>query len=505
MASDCQRDARPGVRSARSVAAHPQIVTVALASSTLAYAISQTMVIPAIPQISVDLAADEASVAWVMTAFFISSAVCTGIVGRLGDMFGKRRMLLAAITAYAAGAVLSAFAPSLPVLVLGRVVMGSGAGMVPLAFAIARDEVHPSKVSTAMGTIAMMIGLGAGIGMILGGVLVDAVSWHASFTVAAALSGLAFALTALVVPVSSIRSPARVDVAGALLLAGGLGGVLMAITRTAAWGSSDPRVLGLALIGFSLLALLVVVESRRADPLLHLATLRIRPVLFTNLATFSMGVGQIAVSILVVQVAQLPVSRGGLGADASAAALLIIPYSVTMVIGSQLAGRSAGRYGGRTILVTGAVLATTGLVGLAIAPVTAAWLWSLAGLSGLGISMTLVAAPYLIAEAVPRSRTGEANGANTIARAVGQGLGTQVTATTIAAHVAKASDIPSAGAYSVAFWMSAAACGSAIVWGAAISRLHRSVQVPAGIDADRLPRGAVTPGEGDHLLGDVIP
>lgn len=485
-------------------ARHPVFVTIVLASSTLAYAVSQTMVIPALPQISSDFGVDESQTAWVMTAFFISSAVCSGIVGRLGDMFGKRRMLLIAITCYGTGALASAAAPALPVLVVGRIVMGSGAGMVPLAYAIARDELDGSRVARAMGTIAMMIGLGAGIGMVLGGVLVDVASWHTSFLVAAGLSAVVFVLTLIVIPPSSLRSPARLDVVGALLLASGLGSVLFAISRGPAWGWSSPGVLLLAAAGLVALALLFRVESHRDAPLLHVPTLRLRPVLFTNLASLAMGSGQVAVSILVVQLAQLPADSGGLGVDASTAGLLIIPYSIAMVVGSNLAGMFAGRLGGRRILMIGASLATLGLIALAVAPVTSTTLCVLAGVSGLGISMTLVAAPFLLVQAVPQSRTGEANGANTIARAVGQSLGSQVTATVIAAHIVVGSEFPPASAYSVAFWLSAAGCASAILSGASIPRRLHSVQVSTSVDTHRLSGGAVAAHEGDDLIGDIF-
>lgn len=444
---------------------HPQRTTAILCCSILTYAISQTMVIPGLPAIEAHFRSTPAATGWVMSGFFISSAVCTGIVGRLGDMFGKRRMLVVTLATYGSGASLCALAPNLPLLVVGRVVMGGGGGMVPLAYAIARDELPRDRVSKAMGSITMMIGLGAGLGMVTGGVLVDQVGWPAGFVLAAVLTVASMAATLRFVPESPIRSPARVDLPGAALLALGLGSLLFAINRTVDWGVDDPRTMLLTGAGFALLVALIRFERGRVQPLLHVPTLVLRPVLFTNVASFTMGAGQVAVSILVVQLAQLPQGNGGLGASASRAGLLIVPYSLMMVVGSQLAGRTAGRLGGRGLLMGGALLASAGLVGLAVTPTSLVALGALAAVSGLGISMTLVAAPLLLATHVDRARTGEANGTNTIARAVGQSLGTQVS-TAVLATTAVAGTATVHG-FRVAFALSAAACtggGVASLW-----------------------------------------
>ena len=318
------------------------------------------MVIPALPTIRQDFGTDSSSIAWVMSGFFIASAIFTGIMGRFGDMFGQRRILLVTIGVYGLGSLGCALSPNLVTLVISRVIMGAGAGMIPLCYSIARNSLPVQGLARAMGAIAMMIGLGAGIGMVLGGFIVDHFSWHASFVLAVTLSLLAAILVLIYVPEVATRSPAKIDIVGATLLACGLGGLLFAISRGATWGWSDQRIILLMSGGFMVLVILVVVESHRAEPLLHIPTLRMRPIFFTNIGSLMMGSGQVAVSILIVQVAQLSTESGGLGANASASGLLIVPYSIAMVAGSQIAGRSANRFGGtrnqhdavrRTVLV----------------------------------------------------------------------------------------------------------------------------------------------------------
>ena len=187
--------------------------------------------------------------------------------------------------------------------------------------------------------------------------------------------------------------------------------------------------------------------------------------LFGNLTSLSMGAGQIAASILVVQYAQVPIEGGGLGEGAAQAGLYLVPYSVLMVTGSQIAGRIAWRVGAKAILVSGAAIATVALTALARVPAEPAYLYVLPGIAGLGISMTLVAAPLILAQTVERSRTAEANGINTIARNnVGQSLGAQLTASVLAAHViAGGADRPSADGFELAFGLSAGFCAVALL------------------------------------------
>ena len=425
------------------------------------------MLIPALPAIQADFGSESETTAWVMTGFFISSAVFTGLVGRFGDMFGQRRMYLATLSFYGSGALLGGFSTSLSMVVISRVIMGAGAGMIPLAFAIARNQLPQPRIGRAMGSISMMIGFGAGVGMIIGGVMVDQFDWRKIFYLSAVLSIVVFVLSVITIPKSLLKLDVKIDGVGAILFASGLVCLLSAIGRGSSWGWLDVRIIALCATGVGTLALFIVVEKRMPEPFVHVPTLFLRSVLFTNIASLMMGAGQVAVSIQVVQLAQLPLASGGLEASASLAGLIIIPYSLAMMLGSQISGRVVMEFGGRTIFRTGATLATTGLVLLAVVPPSLSVLGTLAGLSGLGISMTLMAGPFLISHSVIRSKASEANGINAIARSVGQAIGTQVAASMIGA-TATASGFPTADGYSVVFALSAVGCFFAIVSGSMI-------------------------------------
>jgi MFS family permease len=203
--------------------AHPTRTLLILGTAALAFALAQTTLIPALPELMRGLDTDESGVTWTLTAYLVAAAVFTPLVGRLGDIFGKRRLLVISLLAFAAGSVVAAISASLWIVVAGRVIQGVGGGIFPLCFAIVRDEFPRERVARGVGLLSAIAGIGGGLGLILGGLLVDYASYHAIFWLSAAM-GVAAAIAAEVfVPESPIRTPARLDIRGALVLAVGLG------------------------------------------------------------------------------------------------------------------------------------------------------------------------------------------------------------------------------------------------------------------------------------------
>src|SRR4051794_24042929 len=201
-----------------------------LSTAALAFALAQTTLIPALGELAGKLHTDASGVAWTLTGYLLSAAVCTPIFGRLGDMFGKRRLLVISLAVFAGGSVVAALAGSLGLLVTGRVLQGAGGGIFPLCFAIIRDEFPREKVASSIGLISATFGIGGGAGLIIGGLLVDKVDYHWIFWLGAGMAAAAAVLTQLMIPKSPNRSPGRVDFVGALVLAVGLVLPLLAIT-----------------------------------------------------------------------------------------------------------------------------------------------------------------------------------------------------------------------------------------------------------------------------------
>ncbi|HMI70198.1 MAG TPA: MFS transporter, partial [Solirubrobacteraceae bacterium] len=228
---------------------HYGITLAVLALAGLAYALLQSLVAPALPEIQHSLHASESGVTWVLTSYLLSASVATPLLGRLGDIHGKERVLIGVLVALAIGTVVSALATSLPVMVAGRVVQGAGGGIFPLAFAIIRDEFPRERVAGGIGLISAILGIGAGAGIVLAGVIVDNLSYHWLFWFPLVAVVVAIVATAMFVPESPIKAPARISWGAAALLSAGLAAVLLAVSQAATWGWASARTLGLIAAG----------------------------------------------------------------------------------------------------------------------------------------------------------------------------------------------------------------------------------------------------------------
>ena len=471
----------PGVEQARQ---HPRITLAVLSLGVLAFTLSQTTVAPALPHIQSSLHISESSVTWTLTGYLVSASVMTPILGRLGDMFGKKRLLIVTLAAFAVGSVLCALAPSISVLIAGRVIQGAAGGLFPLSFAIVRDELPSDKVASSIGLVSSITGIGGGIGLVLGGVIVDNASWHWIFWLSLLMTVIALAATYALVPESPITTPGRVDWGGAVLLAIGLSAPLIGVSQSTTWGWGDPRTIGLVAAGVPFLLGLVAYERRQLQPLLDMQTLARRPVLATNAATAFIGFAMFASFVLIPQIAQVPKSTGyGLGVTAAVAGLLLMPSTIVMLLAAPISGRIGARRGSKGPLAAGALITGVALGFLALAHSTPIELMIGAALMGTGVGFAFAAMPNLIIEAVRQQQTGEATAVNALTRSVGAAIGAQVSGTILAGSVVAGSALPGEDGFTTAF---AVAAGVAVL-GAGIalivpSRDASSSHVTLGAD-----------------------
>src|SRR3954465_9516592 len=257
---------------------HPMRSLLILSTAALAFALAQTTLIPALGDLKTELGTDASGVAWTLTGYLVAAAVFTPLFGRLGDMFGKRRMLVLSLGAFAGGSVVSALGNTLEIVVLGRVLQGIGGGIFPLCFGIIRDEFPREKVGTSIGLISATLGIGGGLGLVIGGVLVDHAGYHWIFWLSAAMSAVAAVLIELFIPESPVRTPGRVDVRGAAVLGVGLVLPMIAIARANQWGWLAGRTLLLIGAGLAILVFWVWLERRTPEPLADVSTLAEPPV-----------------------------------------------------------------------------------------------------------------------------------------------------------------------------------------------------------------------------------
>src|SRR4051794_5136102 len=321
---------------------HYGLTFAALTLAGISFALLQSLVAPALPEIQRDLHASQTSVAWILTAYLLSASILTPIVGRLGDMFGKARTLVLTLVVLAVGTLLAALATSIEVLIAARVIQGCGGAIFPLAFGIIRDEFPRERVVGGIALISALLGIGGGLGIVLAGPIVDALSYHWLFWLPLGLVILVTVATVLFVPESPIKTPGRVHWLGAVLLSGWLVCLLVAISEGSSWGWGDARTVGLLAAGLLLLVAWMLLEERADEPLVDMRMMRIRGVWTVNAAAFLVGAGMYSSFILIPQFTETPRDAGyGFGASVTQAGLFLLPSTVGMLVIGPLGGRLA--------------------------------------------------------------------------------------------------------------------------------------------------------------------
>ena len=229
----------PTARSGRH--ANATLIVLFLSLGGLSFAVLQSLVAPALPAIAADLQSSTGNISWILTAYLLSASVLTPIFGRLGDMIGKRKVMVIVLVILFAGTLVAALSTTLPVLIAGRALQGAAGAILPLSIGIVRDELPREKVGVTVGLLSAIFGIGAGLGIVLAGPIVDNLSWEWLFwfplvLIVVALLGVVFG-----VPESPVRKPGRLDVLGAGILSVSLVSLLLAISKGREWGWGAPQ------------------------------------------------------------------------------------------------------------------------------------------------------------------------------------------------------------------------------------------------------------------------
>jgi EmrB/QacA subfamily drug resistance transporter len=456
--------------------AHYQATFAVLATAVAAYALLQSLVIPVLPTIQAGLHTTQNTVTWVLTAYLLSASIFTPIMGRLGDMYGKERLFVLAVSALAVGTLISALSSSIMVMILGRVIQGVGGGVLPLAFGIIRDEFPKDKVVGAVGVIAALTAAGAGVGIVLAGPIVDALNYHWLFWIPMIVLTIAGVATHMVVPESPVRTPGKLSWAAIVLLSGWLVALILPISEAPDWGWTSVKVVGLLVVAIVLAVAWVRVESRSANPLIDMGMMRIPAVWTTNLVALFLGVGMYAVFAFLPEFLQTDPSAGyGFGVSITQSGLILLPMSVFMFIFGSLSGRLSARFGPKLVLVAGLTISILPFLILAFAHGHKWEILVAMVLEGVGFGLAFAAMSNLIVAAVPSHQTGVASGMNANIRTIGGALGSAIMSSIVVSGV-HAGDIPHESGYTNGFTLLAAATIIAAVAG---------VFVPSTLKADK--------------------
>src|SRR5262245_52480069 len=326
-----------------------------------------SIIVPALPAFADHYDASLIAVGWLATGFLLASVVAVPLFGRLGDMHGKRRFLLAALGAFAGGSLLCAIGDTIELAIVGRAIQGFGAAAGPLTLALARDTVAPGQLPHVIGAVIGASSVGGGIGFLLSGILVDGFSPTAIFWFLSVFGLALIVAIATFVRESPVRTNVPLDPAGILFLGAGLVTLLLAISKGQAWGWSSGAIVGLFVAAGLLLVLFAVAEGRVRQPHVDLKLVTRRPFLNANLTSFAFGFAFFTGVYVIPQIAAAPeTSPYGLGLTTTQTGLLLVPACVAALVASAAAGRSIERVGPRALVAAGAVCGIAGNLALAV-------------------------------------------------------------------------------------------------------------------------------------------
>ena len=441
-------------------------VVAVLAFTGLCSSFMFTLVVPLQAELPKLLQASREDTSWVVTITLLVAAAATPISGRLGDMYGKRRIVIVLLGLMIAGSLVAAFSTSITGIIIGRGMQGLSMGIVPLGIAIMRDVLPPKHLGTAVALMSATLGVGGAIGMPLAAFVAQHADFHALFWLAAGLGAVGVVLVPLIVPGDVLRFPGRLDILGALGLALGMTGILLLLSRGAEWGWTSPLTLGSGIGGMAVLLLWGWYQLRAKDPLLDLRVAARPAVLLTNLASLGMGFALFSSNVTFPQMLELPVETGsGLGLDMVGAALIIMTSGIVMMVISPLSGLLERKVGARRLFTTGTVAIVLSYAFVLIWS-TEVWHMLVANIGiGIGIGFTFAAIPMIIMRSVPAHETGASNGLNALFRSVGTSTASAVMGGVLAAMTVDVDGVavPTRQAFEVCFWLAIAVGVVAVV------------------------------------------
>lgn len=415
-------------------------------------AITQTLLVPVLGLIQADLGSSTAGTQWLLTSTLLAAAVAVPVFGRLGDLYGKRLMLMVAAGALALGSLICALTSDLAVMMAGRVVTGLSAAAIPLGISLIGAILPRERAGGGIALVSATLGVGGALGLPLAALVAEHADYHVLFWICAVGGAIAVAGTLLFVTEPSGRAPGRLDLGGALLLGVTLVCLLLPLSQANTWGWGDPRTLGLLAAAVVGLVIFVAVERRVVSPLVDVVSNARPALLLTNVASICVGFALFASLIGTVSYVQAPPQSGyGFGSSVLEGGLAMLPSGVMMLLLSPVSARLSARFGPKVTLALGASIVALGFL-VRIVLVDHYWQILLGStIAGAGTGIAYAAMPSLILLGAKQSELAAANGLNALCRTVGSSL---------AGH-----ELPSLGAYRTLF----AICAGAALVGALIA------------------------------------
>ncbi|MDP9850228.1 MFS transporter [Streptosporangium lutulentum] len=442
------------------------LTLLALSTAGMVVSIQQTVVIPLLPRLMGTFGVSVAEVTWVFTASLLAAAVATPLLSRLGDMYGKKRMILITVGLLVLGSVVCALSGSLPVLIAGRALQGASSALIPLAIGMIRDSFPRARVMTAIGVVSATMGVGGSLGMIVTGLIADRTpSHHPVFWITAAVAAIALVLIAMSTRDGGNHAGGRPDLIGAGLLSAWLVCLMLGLSQGNAWGWGSGRIVGLFAAAAVLCAVWVFSQLWLRAPMVRLRLLVGRHSLQANLASMLLGFAMFGSFALVSSFIQTPPSAGyGFGGSVLDVGLYALPSTVTMLAASFMAGRLSARLGPACSLALGAALCAAGFGWFTLFNDSVLHLIGSNAVQGLGFGVGFAALGALAVQHVPMDQSGIASGINSLVRSIGGSVSGAATAALLTSITIAGTSVPSRRAYVLSFAIiTASAVGSAVV------------------------------------------
>ena len=424
---------------------------------------------PLITSVATTFHVSLASAQWTLTITLLTGAVATPLLGRLGAGPRRRGVIIGTLGVVTADSVLTVLPLPFGWLLLGRAAQGVGLGLTALMMGVARDHLPRERSASVIALVSVASTIGIGVGYPLAGLLTEFGGLRAAYGLGVFVTAVALLAAVRSMPEPPAGRSARVDVPGALLLAGGLLAVLLVVSETSLWS----RDLGLAVtltgLGIVLLCAWAVVELRAPSPLVDVRLLRHRAVAGANIAMLVAGVGMYLLLTLITRYAQTPRAAGyGFGLSTFEAGLVLVPFSVLGFVAGKVTPRVSKRIGASALLTVSALVVLGAFAVFAMARSDVVEVLLAMAILGFGVGSFSAAMPAVILAVTPQSETSSAMSFNQVVRGTGFALGSAVGGLVLAAGTPAGSLFPFDDAYSAAAWigvlvMTAAAWISALL------------------------------------------
>ncbi|CAI9404667.1 MFS transporter [Nocardioides sp. T2.26MG-1] len=445
---------------AHTTAGRARLELLVVGFAALAVSLTQALLIPVLATLPATLETSASNVEWLLTSTLLVGAVAVPLFGRLGDMFGKRRMMLVALSMLVVGSLITCFTSDIALLILGRAVQGASMATIPLGISLLSATLPRERVGAAVAVISAMLGVGGALALPVASLIAEHADFHALFWITAVGGAVAIVAVLVVVPEAPTRSGGRLDLVGAVLLSATLVALLLPLAQTATWGWGSARVIGLLSLSAVLLVVFGWSQTRIREPLVDLVALRRRPIVLTNLTSILFGFALFASMIGTAGYVQAPEESGyGFGSSMLVSGLVMLPSGLMMLVFAPVAAQLIRRRGAPQTLALGAAVVALSWV-IRIAFTGSIW-WVVVGgvVLGVGVGVGYAAMPTLINEHTPVHELAAANGLNTLARSIGTTLASAIGGSILAAATVSLGgyELPSLTAYRELFVLCVAA------------------------------------------------